>query len=100
MTAPVNTSKPVSQTTAGKGRRDGGSGGRMFDLRERQDGAWDVVLLLDGGYSSRRDAEASLMVEVDNFRRAYVAEAEAGHLEPASDQHLAQIGLEERSPEP
>lgn len=27
MTAPVNTSKPVSQTTAGKGRRDGGSGG-------------------------------------------------------------------------
>ena len=68
----------------------------MFDVRQRGDGAWDVVLLLDGGYGSREDAEGSLRVEVDNLRRAYAAEAEAGRIAPADDRYLNQIGLERR----
>lgn len=71
----------------------GGSGGRTLDVRQRDDDGWDVVLLLDGGYSSRDDAEASLRMHVDFLRQAYVAEVDAGRIAPADDGDLAQIGL-------
>ena len=67
--------------------------GRTLDVRQRADGCWDVVLVLDGGYSDRSDAEGSLLVETETLARAYVAEVEAGRIEPAGDVELARIGL-------
>lgn len=76
----------------------GGSGGRILDVREREGGGWDVVLLLDGGYSDRDDAVESMKMYTDYLHRSYVAEVQAGRIEPASDAGLAKIGLE-RSPQ-
>lgn len=62
----------------------GGSGGRTLDVRQREGGGWDVVLLLDGGYTDRDEAIESMTLHADYLRRAYVAEVGAGRIAPAS----------------
>jgi hypothetical protein len=78
----------------------GGSGGRTLDVREREGGGWDVVLLLDGGYADREEAVGSMQLHADYLRRAYVAEVEAGRIDPASDADLAKIGLQRTDGQP
>lgn len=72
---------------------DGGSGGRLLDVREGEGGTWDVVLLLDGGYTSREEAVETMKLYADYVRRAYLAEVDAGHIPPARDADLVKLGL-------
>jgi len=71
----------------------GGSAGRTLDVRKRDDGSWDVVLILDGGYGDRADAEGSMRIEIENLARAYLADVQAGRIEPASEANLVKIGV-------
>ncbi len=65
----------------------------MLDVRSRDDGSWDGVLPLEGGYSAREVAEGALQVAADELRRAYLADVESGVLTCPSEDALAKLGI-------